>query len=42
MQFATTGQILGQGAGTGRQLAIFNQTQNYKDVVDYIHSQYLA
>jgi carboxylate-amine ligase len=35
-------RILEHGTGADRQLAVFNQTQNYKDVVDYIHSQYLV
>ena len=35
-------KILEQGTGADRQLAIYNQTQNYKDVVDYIHSQFLV
>ncbi|HEY2725687.1 MAG TPA: carboxylate-amine ligase [Parafilimonas sp.] len=35
-------KILEHGTGADRQLAIYNQTQNYKDVVDYVHSQFLA
>jgi carboxylate-amine ligase len=34
--------ILEQGTGADRQLAVYNQRQNYKDVVDYIHSQFLV
>jgi carboxylate-amine ligase len=35
-------KILEQGTGADRQLAIYNQTHSYKDVVDYIHAQFLA
>lgn len=35
-------KILEHGTGADRQLEVFNKTQNYKDVVDYIHSQFLA
>lgn len=35
-------KILEQGTGADRQLAVYNQSQNFKDVVDYIHSQFLV
>jgi carboxylate-amine ligase len=35
-------KMLEQGTGADRQLAIYNQTQSYTDVVDYIHSQFLT
>jgi len=34
-------KILEQGTGADRQLAIYDQTQNLKTVVDYINSQFL-
>ncbi len=35
-------QILEQGTGADRQLAVFEQNNNLVEVVDYIHSQFLA
>jgi carboxylate-amine ligase len=35
-------KILEHGTGADRQLGVYNQRQNYNDVVDYIHSQFLA
>ena len=35
-------KMLEQGTGADRQIAVYNQNKNYKDVVDYIHSQFLA
>jgi glutamate---cysteine ligase / carboxylate-amine ligase len=35
-------KMIEQGTGADRQLAVYNQNQNHKDVVDYIHSQFLA
>jgi carboxylate-amine ligase len=35
-------KILEHGTGADRQLAVYNQRQSYQDVVDYIHSQFLA
>jgi carboxylate-amine ligase len=35
-------KILEHGTGADRQLEVFNKTHNYKDVVEYIHSQFLA
>jgi len=34
--------ILEQGTGADRQLQVYNQRQNFHDVVDYIHSQFLV
>jgi carboxylate-amine ligase len=34
--------ILEQGTGADRQLEVYNQRQNFHDVVDYIHSQFLV
>jgi len=35
-------KILEQGTGADRQIETYNQRQNYQDVVDYIHSQFLV
>jgi carboxylate-amine ligase len=35
-------KILEHGTGADRQLEVYNQRQNYNDVVDYIHSQFLT
>jgi len=35
-------KMLDHGTGADRQLDVFNRTQNYEAVVDYIHSQFLA
>ncbi len=35
-------KIMDAGTGADRQLAIFEETQSLVDVVDYIHSQFLA
>ena len=35
-------KMLERGTGADRQLEVYNQRQNYQDVVDYIHSQFLA
>ena len=35
-------KILEKGTGADRQLAVFNQTQNLTDVVDYVQSQFLV
>lgn len=35
-------KILEHGTGADRQLAVFNKTQDYNEVVDYIHSQFLT
>ena len=35
-------KILENGTGADRQLAVFNQTQNLSDVVDYVQSQFLV
>ncbi len=35
-------KILEHGTGADRQLEVYNQRQNFNDVVDYIHSQFLA
>ncbi len=35
-------KMIEQGTGADRQLAIYNQNKSYEDVVDYIHSQFLA
>jgi carboxylate-amine ligase len=35
-------KMLEHGTGADRQLDVFNRTQNYEAVVDYIHSQFLA
>jgi len=35
-------KMLEQGTGADRQIEVYNQRQNYMDVVDYIHSQFLA
>ncbi len=34
--------MLELGTGADRQLDVFNKRQNYEDVVDYIHSQFLV
>ncbi|HUS01431.1 MAG TPA: carboxylate-amine ligase [Chitinophagaceae bacterium] len=34
-------KMLEQGTGADRQLKVYEQTNNYVDVVDYIHSQFL-
>ncbi|HEX5154351.1 MAG TPA: carboxylate-amine ligase [Parafilimonas sp.] len=34
--------ILENGTGADRQIEVYNQRQNYQDVVDYIHSQFLV
>jgi carboxylate-amine ligase len=34
--------ILEQGTGADRQLQVYDQRQNFHDVVDYIHSQFLV
>jgi carboxylate-amine ligase len=34
-------KMLEQGTGADRQLAVFNESKNLVDVVDYIHSQFL-
>src|SRR3989440_10895818 len=35
-------KMLEQGTGADRQLAVYDQTQNLKTVVDYINSQFLT
>lgn len=35
-------KMLEQGTGADRQLAVYDNTQNFIEVVDYIHSQFLA
>ncbi len=35
-------KMLEQGTGADRQLAVFEQNNNMVEVVDYIHSQFLA
>ncbi len=35
-------KILDQGTGADRQLAVYDKSQNFTDVVDYIHEQFLA
>lgn len=35
-------KILEQGTGADRQLAVYQQTSSFNEVVDYIHNQFLA
>jgi glutamate---cysteine ligase / carboxylate-amine ligase len=35
-------KILEQGTGADRQIAVYNQTHDFKKVVDYIHEQFLV
>ncbi len=35
-------KMLEQGTGADRQIDVYNQRQNFSDVVDYIHSQFLV
>lgn len=35
-------KMLEQGTGADRQIDVYNQRQNFNDVVDYIHSQFLV
>jgi len=35
-------QILEHGTGADRQIEVYNQRQNFHDVVDYVHSQFLV
>lgn len=35
-------KMIEQGTGADRQLAVYNQNKSYEEVVDYIHSQFLA
>src|SRR6266536_1179239 len=35
-------KILDQGTGADRQLEVYDKSQNFTDVVDYIHEQFLA
>ncbi|MDQ2753198.1 MAG: glutamate-cysteine ligase family protein, partial [Bacteroidota bacterium] len=35
-------KMIENGTGADRQLAVFNQRNDMKDVIDYVHSQFLA
>ena len=35
-------KILQNGTGADRQLQVYNQRQNFSDVVDYVQSQFLV